>query len=67
MRKPDPEIFQAALKLLELPAEQCVFDDTADYLPAAADLGFATLHTKAPRQTISQLEDLLGVSLTEEV
>jgi putative hydrolase of the HAD superfamily len=68
MRKPDPEIFQAALKLLELPAEQCVFvDDTADYLPAAADLGFATLHAKAPRQTISQLEDLLGVSLTEEV
>ncbi|WP_329375041.1 HAD-IA family hydrolase [Streptomyces sp. NBC_01483] len=68
MRKPDPEIFQAALKLLELPAEQCVFvDDTADHLPAAADLGFATLHAKAPWQTISQLEDLLEVSLTEEV
>ena len=68
MRKPDPEIFQAALKLLDLPAEQCVFvDDTESYLPAAADLGFPTVHAKAPQQTISQLEDLLGVSLTQEV
>ncbi|MFB7500180.1 HAD-IA family hydrolase [Streptomyces sp. NPDC056161] len=68
IHKPDPEIFQATLKLLELPAEQCVFvDDTAGYLPAAANLGFATVHAKAPQQTISQLEELLGISLTEEV
>jgi putative hydrolase of the HAD superfamily len=68
MRKPDPEIFQAALKLLGLPAGRCVFvDDTEGYLPTAADLGFATVHAKAPQQTISQLEDLLGVSLSEEV
>ncbi|UNZ21835.1 HAD-IA family hydrolase [Streptomyces sp. 891-h] len=67
MRKPDPEIFNAVLKLLDLPAEQCVFvDDTADYLPPAAELGFATVHAEAPQQTISQLEDLLGVPLTEE-
>ncbi|MFF2506288.1 HAD-IA family hydrolase [Streptomyces sp. NPDC058067] len=68
MRKPDPEIFQAALKLLDLPAEQCVFvDDTADYLPPAAELGFATVHAEAPQQTISRLEDLLGVPLTGEI
>jgi putative hydrolase of the HAD superfamily len=66
MRKPDPEIFQIALKLLGLPAEQCVFvDDTESYLPAAADLGFATVHAKEPKQTISRLEDLLGVSLAD--
>ncbi|GAA1890773.1 HAD-IA family hydrolase [Streptantibioticus ferralitis] len=66
MRKPDPEIFQIALQHLGLPAEQCVFvDDTESYLPAAVDLGFATVHAKEPKQTISQLEDLLGVPLTE--
>ncbi|MDJ1130586.1 HAD-IA family hydrolase [Streptomyces iconiensis] len=67
-RKPDPEIFKAVLEPLDLPAEQCVFvDDTADYLPPAAELGFAAVHAKAPQQTISQLEDLLGVPLAEEV
>ncbi|MFI5998183.1 HAD-IA family hydrolase [Streptomyces sp. NPDC051362] len=68
MRKPDPEIFRIALKLLELPAEQCVFvDDNPDYLPPAAGIGFMTVHAKAPQQTISQLEHFLGVPLTEEI
>ncbi|MEU5833077.1 HAD-IA family hydrolase [Streptomyces diacarni] len=68
LRKPDPEIFDTTLKLMELPADQCVFvDDTADYLPPAAGLGFATVHAKEPRQTIARLEELLGVPLTGEV
>ncbi|MEU1501497.1 HAD family phosphatase [Streptomyces sp. NPDC005732] len=68
VRKPDPEIFEAALRLLELPADQCVFvDDTAEYLPAAESLGFATVHAQAPERTIARLEDLLSLSLADEV
>lgn len=68
MRKPEPEIFELMLKMLDLPADHCVFvDDTAQYLQPAADLGLATVHAKEPKETISQLEALLGVSLTEKV
>ncbi|MEU8482326.1 HAD-IA family hydrolase [Streptomyces sp. NPDC048641] len=68
LRKPDPEIFEAVLKQLELPADQCVFvDDTAEYLSPAAALGFSTVHAGAPQQTVSQLEALFGIPLTHEV
>ncbi|MGW6847140.1 HAD family hydrolase [Streptomyces sp. NPDC054958] len=66
MRKPDPEIFEAMLKLLELPAAECVFvDDTPDYVKAAEALGFVGVHAQRPQQTIAQLEPLLGVSLND--
>lgn len=65
LRKPEPEIFQLVLDLLELPAEACVFvDDTERFLPPAAALGFATVHAEEPRRTIAALEELLGVPLT---
>ncbi|MFF0478520.1 HAD family hydrolase [Streptomyces sp. NPDC004284] len=65
LRKPEPEIFQLVLDSLGLPADTCVFvDDTERYLPPAADLGFATVHAKEPRQTIAEIERLLGVPLT---
>ncbi|MEU6174445.1 HAD-IA family hydrolase [Streptantibioticus parmotrematis] len=68
MRKPEPEIFLVALELLGLSAKECVFvDDTAHYLPAAAELGFATVHATDPEATIGQLEGLLGISLAKEV
>ncbi|RSS81124.1 HAD-IA family hydrolase [Streptomyces sp. WAC06614] len=66
MRKPDPELFQVMLKLLDLSAEECVFvDDTEEYVRAAEKLGFAGVHAVQPEQTVSQLEDLLGVPLTD--
>ncbi len=66
LRKPEPEIFHLLLKMLDLPADACVFvDDTEKYLAPAAELGFATVHAKEPRQTITELEALLGMPLTE--
>ncbi|MEU8432871.1 HAD-IA family hydrolase [Streptomyces sp. NPDC029216] len=65
MRKPDPELFEVMLKLIDLPADACVFvDDTEEYVRAAEKLGFAGVHALEPAQTVSQLDDLLGVTLT---
>lgn len=65
LRKPDPELFEITLKLMEMPAEQCVFvDDTEAYVQAAEQLGFAGVHNKDPKQTVADLSNLLGVDLT---
>ncbi|MFF8911322.1 HAD-IA family hydrolase [Streptomyces olivaceoviridis] len=64
-RKPEREIFRLVLERLDLPAEECVFvDDTEQYLPPAAGLGFTTVHAVEPARTVTALEDLLGVALT---
>ncbi|MEE4546126.1 HAD-IA family hydrolase [Streptomyces sp. V4-01] len=66
MRKPDAEIFELMLKMLDLPAADCVFvDDTEQYLAPAAELGMATVHAREPRETIARLEALLGVPLAD--
>jgi putative hydrolase of the HAD superfamily len=67
MRKPESEIFRLVLKELGLRAEECVFvDDTEQYLPPAAELGFATVHAVDPAQTVAALEALLGLPLTDQ-
>lgn len=64
-RKPEREMFRLVLERLDLPAEECVFvDDTEQYLPPAAELGFTTVHAVEPARTVAALEDLLGVALT---
>ncbi|MEW2294312.1 HAD-IA family hydrolase [Streptomyces sp. NPDC006743] len=64
LRKPEPEIFALVLKMLELPAEECVFvDDSEEHLAPAAELGFATVHAREPGRTVARLEELLGVPL----
>ncbi len=64
-RKPEREIFRIVLERLGLPAEECVFvDDTEQYLPPAAELGFTTVHAVEPARTVAALENLLGVALT---
>ncbi|MFJ7497989.1 HAD-IA family hydrolase [Streptomyces sp. NPDC097727] len=64
MRKPEPAIFQLMLERLGKPAEACVFvDDTEQYLAPATELGLASVHAKDPKDTIAQLEALIGVSL----
>jgi putative hydrolase of the HAD superfamily len=63
-RKPEPEIFRIVLRELGLAAEECVFvDDTEQYLPPAAELGFATVHAVDPARTVAALEVLLGIPL----
>ncbi|GAA2090176.1 HAD-IA family hydrolase [Kitasatospora saccharophila] len=67
LRKPDPAIYRVVLELLELPGSACVFvDDTAGYLPAAEELGMATVHAGDPVGTIARLEALLGVPLAAD-
>jgi putative hydrolase of the HAD superfamily len=64
-RKPEPGAFRLVLERLGLSAEECVFvDDTEQYLPPAAELGFTTVHAVEPARTVAALEDLLGVALT---
>lgn len=41
-------------------------DDTEQYLPPAAELGFATGHAVEPAKTVAALEALLGIPLTNE-
>ncbi|MFD7284044.1 HAD-IA family hydrolase [Streptomyces sp. NPDC059862] len=66
-RKPEPEIFRLVLDELGLTAEECVFvDDTEQYLPPAAELGFATVHAVEPARTVTALETLLGIPLTDD-
>ncbi|MEV7238795.1 HAD-IA family hydrolase [Streptomyces sp. NPDC051020] len=64
-RKPEPQMYRHVLDELELRAEDCVFvDDTEQYLPPAAELGFATVHATDPARTVATLETLLGIPLT---
>lgn len=65
LRKPDPELFEITLKLMDLPAESCIFvDDTAAYVQAAEQLGLVGVHNQDPARTVATLSELLGVDLT---
>ncbi|WP_121827734.1 HAD-IA family hydrolase [Streptomyces sp. S1] len=64
LRKPDPELFEITLKLMDLPADECVFvDDTVAYTEAAEKLGIAGVHNQDPTQTVAALSTLFGVDL----
>jgi epoxide hydrolase-like predicted phosphatase len=64
IRKPSPEIYELAAESVGLPPSACVFvDDLPFNLKPAAALGMATVHHAASEQTISELEELLGVEL----
>ncbi|WP_282693563.1 HAD-IA family hydrolase [Streptomyces sp. CC208A] len=64
LRKPDPELFEITLKLMGLPAAECVFvDDTAAYTEAAEKLGITGVHNQDPGQTVAALSELFGVDL----
>ncbi|GAB2826704.1 hypothetical protein GCM10027176_33880 [Actinoallomurus bryophytorum] len=64
LRKPDPEIFQHALELLDLPPQDCAFiDDIEHNVRAAERLGIVGVHHVDADGTAARLEELLGVSL----
>jgi putative hydrolase of the HAD superfamily len=65
MRKPEPRIFQHALSLVGLTADQCVFiDDIEANVSAAQRLGLAGIHHTEPTVTIAEVERLLGCTLS---
>lgn len=60
-KKPDPEVYVLALKILGLPADQCLaFEDTANGLKAAGGAGLRTLITPS---LYSAGEDFDGAKL----
>jgi len=60
IRKPDPRIYEEALRRLELPATQCVFvDDLGGNLKPAKQLGLTTIRHERAETTIPELERLL--------
>lgn len=68
IRKPEPRIYEMMCEALALPAERCIFiDDLGVNLKPAKAMGMATI--KAPFgdviPAIRELENLLGVSLTD--
>ncbi|MFL5857730.1 MAG: HAD family hydrolase [Solirubrobacteraceae bacterium] len=64
LRKPDPRIYELGAEAVDLPPSACVFvDDLPGNLKPARELGMATVHHVGAEQTISELEDLLGVTL----
>jgi putative hydrolase of the HAD superfamily len=64
LRKPDPRIYELGAEAVDLPPSACVFvDDLPGNLKPARELGMGTVHHVRAEQTISELEDLLGVTL----
>jgi putative hydrolase of the HAD superfamily len=61
-RKPDPAIYLIAADQLGVPPGECVLaDDMAANLPAAEELGMATVHFTSPAEGISEISRLLGL------
>lgn len=64
IRKPSREIYELGAEQIRLPPPQCVFvDDLPFNLKPAAELGMATIHHSSAGDTITKLEQLLGVGL----
>ncbi len=64
LRKPDPAIYRLAADKLGLPPSECVFvDDVAANLPAAAELGMATVHHVDSSATVRELERLFSIGV----
>jgi FMN phosphatase YigB (HAD superfamily) len=66
MRKPDPAIYALAAERIGVPAAECVFvDDLPGNLKPARAMGMATVVHTTAAETIPQLEELLGVSVSD--
>jgi putative hydrolase of the HAD superfamily len=63
IRKPDPAIYELALRELGLPADRCVFvDDLGGNLKPAKALGMATIRHESAETTLAELARLLSSS-----
>jgi putative hydrolase of the HAD superfamily len=66
MRKPDPEIFIEAARLIGLEPAECVFvDDLEQNAAGARAVGMHAIVHRSARFTVPKLEELLGVELTD--
>jgi epoxide hydrolase-like predicted phosphatase len=64
LRKPEPEIFHLACRLIDLPPAACVFvDDMAVNVEAARSLGMVGIQHHAYEETAAELERLFGRDL----
>jgi epoxide hydrolase-like predicted phosphatase len=64
IRKPSPEIYRLGAASIAVAPEACVFvDDLPFNLAPAAELGMATVHHRTAKETLDELESLLGVAL----
>jgi len=58
--KPQKEIFDLALKLMKLKAEECIFiDDRTKHLEVPKNMGFKIIHYKNNGQLIKELKELI--------
>ena len=66
VRKPDRVIYETALARMAVPAGEIVFvDDLAGNLKPARDLGMSTIHHTSGAETVTELEQLLGIRLRD--
>ena len=68
LRKPEPEIFLLAGERVGLQPADCVFvDDLRPNCAAAAGLGMTAVLHRGARETVAELERLLGIQLRARV
>ncbi len=59
--KPDPAIYKLALERLNVEADQAVFvDDFTQNIAAAADVGMHAVHFTDPKQSVMNVNQLIG-------
>lgn len=64
LRKPDPEIYRRAAKLIDAEPSSCVFiDDIKDNVKGAEAVGMTGIHHREPEATVTKLEELFGLTL----
>ncbi|KAM9316361.1 bifunctional epoxide hydrolase 2 [Gastrophryne carolinensis] len=67
MRKPDPRIYQYALKMMQTEPSKTIFlDDLGPNLKSARELGISTVLVRDTNKALKELEDLSGVQLLDK-
>ena len=65
VRKPEPEFYEIACRLLAVEPADCVFlDDLGVNLKPARAMGMTTIKVEAPNVALAELERVLGLVLT---
>lgn len=65
IRKPAPAIYALGAERIGVPPEDCVFvDDLPGNLKPARAMGMATVVHRKAAETVTELEEILGVSIT---
>ncbi|KYO43972.1 bifunctional epoxide hydrolase 2 [Alligator mississippiensis] len=64
LQKPDPKIYEYALRMLEAEPQEVIFlDDIGANLKPAREMGIATILYRDPETALKELQDLSGVQL----